>query len=63
MGHESGLNIMLALGKSLLTYGKVDLMDDIYREIDEISAIELMEVANEIFDSHQLSSLIYIPKK
>ena len=63
LGHESGLNIMLALGKSLLTYGKVDLMEDIYREIDEISDIELMDVANEIFDSKQLSSLIYIPKK
>ncbi|MGB0806835.1 MAG: M16 family metallopeptidase [Salibacteraceae bacterium] len=62
LGHESGLNIMMALGKSLLSYGKVDYMDEIYRQIDQISAIELMDVANEIFDTNQLSSLIYVPK-
>lgn len=62
LGHESGLNIMMALGKSLLTYGKVDLMEDIYRQIDQISASELMDVANELLDSNKLSSLIYVPK-
>jgi predicted Zn-dependent peptidase len=62
LGHESGLNIMLALGKSLLTFGKVDFMDDIYRQIDLISSTDLMDVANEVFDPKQLSSLIYLPK-
>lgn len=62
LGHESGLNIMMALGKSLLTYGKVDSMDEIYRQIDQITSSDLMDVANEVFDSKQLSSLIYIPK-
>lgn len=63
LGHENGLNIMLALGKSLLTYGKVDLMEDIYTQIDQISSQDLFEVANELFDPNQLSSLIYVPKK
>ncbi|MFT5878881.1 MAG: putative Zn-dependent peptidase [Salibacteraceae bacterium] len=62
LGHENGLNIMLALGKSLLTYGKVDLMDDIYHQIDQISSSDLLDVANDIFDTNKLSSLIYVPK-
>ena len=62
LGNESGLNIMLALGKSLLTYGKVDLIEDIYRQIDQITASDLLEVANDIFDTEKLSSLIYVPK-
>ena len=62
LGHESGLNVMLALGKSLLTYGKVDLMEDIYSQIDAISASDLIDVANDIFDAKKLSSLIYVPK-
>ena len=62
LGHESGLNIMIALGKSLLTYGKVDLMETIYQQIDNITSEDLIDVANEIFDSKLLSSLIYIPK-
>lgn len=62
MGHESGLNIMLALGKSLLSYNHVDHLEEIYRQIDKISATDLLDVANEIFDHSKLSSLIYIPK-
>jgi predicted Zn-dependent peptidase len=62
LGHESGLNVMLALGKSLLTYGKVDLMEDIYKQINAITASNLLDVANEIFDDKKLSSLIYVPK-
>ncbi len=62
LGHESGLNIMLALGKSLLSYEKVDYIEEIYRQIDQISAADLLDVANEILDPKQLSSLIYAPK-
>ena len=62
LGHESGLNIMLALGKSLLNYGKVDLIEDIYQQIDNITSSDLLDVANEVFDTNQLSSLIYVPK-
>lgn len=62
LGHESGLNIMLALGKSLLSYEKVDYIEEIYRQIDLISPEDLIDVANEILDPSQLSSLIYVPK-
>lgn len=63
MGNESGLNVMLALGKSLLSYKKVDTIHQVYEQIDAITASDLMEVANEIFDSSKLGSLIYVPKK
>jgi predicted Zn-dependent peptidase len=62
LGHENGLNIMLALGKSLMSYDKVDYLEEIYRQIDQITVNELQDVANEIFNPDYLSSLIYVPK-
>lgn len=62
LGHESGLNIMLSLGKSLLTFNKVDFISEIFQQIDKITATDLADVANEVFAPNELSSLIYVPK-
>lgn len=63
LGNESGLNIMLALGKSLLTYKKVDTIEEVYKQIDAITANDVLSVANEILDPQRIGSLIYVPKK
>ncbi len=63
LGYENGLNIMLALGKSLLSFDKVDTLEDIYRKIDAITAENLMRVANRVFDPEELSALIYLPEQ
>jgi predicted Zn-dependent peptidase len=39
-------NQMLSIGKSYLVYGKVDTMETIYRKIENITAVQLREVAN-----------------
>ena len=59
---ESNLNEMLALGKSILAYDKVDTDEEIAQKIQQISAENLIEVANEIFAPEKLSSLIYTTK-
>ncbi len=56
---ESHQNEMLAAGKNLLVYGKVDTVEEIYRKIDTISAANLMDMANEVFDPSMLSMLIF----
>lgn len=56
---ENRENLMLNIGKSYLLYNKVDSLEDIYRKIDNLSAADLQDIANEIFDEKQLSYLIY----
>lgn len=56
---ENKENLMLNIGKSFLLYNKVDSLEDIYRKIDNLTAMDLLEIANEIFDEKQLSYLIY----
>ncbi len=60
LGQDSGLGTMLALGKSLLVYNKVDSMEKIFSKIESISASHLLEIANEVFDETELSSLAYL---
>ncbi len=52
-------SLMLSMGKSYLLYNQIDSLEKVYQKIDTLSAKELMEIANEIFDSSQLSYLIY----
>lgn len=56
---ESNLNLMLAIGKSVLMKDKVESLEDVYRKIDTVTQLDLLEVANEIFDPAILSSLVF----
>ena len=60
---ESHQNEMLAIGKNLMVYGKVDPVQEIYRKIEGVSAINLLDMANEVFDPSRLSTLIFNNQK
>ncbi|MFA5973961.1 MAG: pitrilysin family protein [Lentimicrobiaceae bacterium] len=60
---ESHQNEMLAIGKNLLVYGKVDPVEEIYRKIDNVTATGLLDLANEVFDPSCLSTLIFNNQK
>jgi predicted Zn-dependent peptidase len=57
--YESNLNEMLSIAKSCLLYNKVESLEEIAEKINAVSAAQMMEVANEIFEPRQLSTLIY----
>ena len=59
LAQESGSNVMLGLGKSLLLYNKVDTLKEVFEAIDDISSKSIIETANELFDPAQNSELIY----
>jgi predicted Zn-dependent peptidase len=58
-GYENHESLMLSLGKSLLIFNKIEILEDTYKKIDRITSSELMEMANEVFDPARLSTLIY----
>jgi len=61
-GYENHENLMLSLGKNLLTFDKIDTIEDICAKIDKITASELLEVANDVFEPSRLSTLIFKQK-
>lgn len=60
LAQESGASLMLAIGKSALFYEEVDSTEVIFNQVNEITASDLLEIANEIFDESQMSSLTYL---
>lgn len=56
---DSNHELMFSLGKSVLIFGKVDSMQEIYDEIDKISIEDVQKVAQIYFSSEKLSELIF----
>ena len=59
MSQENHEDLMLTLGKSFLTYHKMDGLDVIYKKINAITPSQIRNIANEILDFEKLSMLIY----
>lgn len=59
MAQENNNALMLAYGKSLLTFDRIDSFEEVAQHIEAITAEELQDVAQEIFNPNQLSHLIY----
>ncbi len=62
MSEENNAGLMLAMGKSMLDKGYIDSLENIFDKIRKVSASDLQEVAQEMFDEHTLSCLTYIPR-
>lgn len=63
LSEESKVNVMLGMGKSLLFFNKVDSLETVYSKINNVTAENLLDIANEIFDRDKLSTLTYKPVK
>lgn len=56
---ESNENIMMSIGKSHLAYEHIDSLKEINAKIEAITAMQLIDTANEILDPKNLSTLIF----
>jgi predicted Zn-dependent peptidase len=59
MSQENHEDLMLAIGKSILVFNKVERLSDIYEKISAITGSQLMEVANRVLALENLSTLTY----
>ncbi len=56
---ESHDDLMLAIGKSYMLYNRVDTLAEVFKKIEKITDSDILEVANQILDEKQLSTLVY----
>ena len=59
IGQESEVNLMLSIAKSILLYNRIDSFEEVKNKINNVSPEIVQEVANEVFNPSNLSSLIY----
>ncbi len=59
IAHESNLNEMLYIGKKMLHFNHSDTLEEINQRIEAVTASEMREVANEVVEAEQMSTLVY----
>jgi predicted Zn-dependent peptidase len=59
IAQENHEDLMLALGKSFMVFNKMESFESVAAKINQITASQLMEIANEVLDFDKLSVLIY----
>ena len=62
MSEESNQGFMLMMAKSILDLDKVDSLKDIFAEIEVVTASQLQDIANEMFNEDQWSKLTFLPE-
>lgn len=61
IGEENNLNLMLIMGRSVLDFGRVPSLAEIFDKIDAIDPLILCEVAGKMLNDRTLSCLIMEP--
>lgn len=59
LSEESKVNLMLALGKSLLDHNRADTLAEVIQKIYAVTPAQVLEVAREVLDSSKMSRLVY----
>jgi predicted Zn-dependent peptidase len=62
MSEESRSSLMLALAHVFFVHCKIDRLDEVIKKVEARDGGDLLDIANEIFDPQQLSTIIYNPK-
>lgn len=62
MADENRSGLMIHIGKGILRKGRADSLEEILARIDKISAKDLQDTAQEIFEESKMSYLMYIPQ-
>lgn len=61
LGEESRMSLIITMSKSLMDLGYVQSLDNIYSQIENVTATNIWEVANELFDRDSLNTLVFEP--
>lgn len=62
MAEEGNMSFMLMMAKCLLDVDRVDSLEEIFQQMLKVTALEIRELANEMFQKEDISSLTFMPE-
>lgn len=62
LGEENRMGLIISMTKSMLDYGRVDTLEEVFAKVNAVNASQLLEIANQMLDPGQLSTLIFEPQ-
>lgn len=63
LGEENRIGLIISMTKSLTDYGKADTLEEIYAKVNAVTAEQVLEIANDVFDPSKLTSLVFEPSE
>jgi len=62
LAEENRLSLIISLVKNLMDEDRVQTLEEVFSRIDAVEAQQLLDIANEILDERNLSSLSFVPE-
>jgi predicted Zn-dependent peptidase len=63
LSQESRLSLVISFAKNILLFDHVDPLPDWLKKIQNVKAAQILEIANEVFEEKNMSTLIFTKKK
>lgn len=61
LGEENRMSLIIAMTKNLMDLGYVQTLDELYNQIEAVTAENIWEVANDIFAPDRINTLVFEP--
>jgi predicted Zn-dependent peptidase len=61
LAEEGRMSLIISMAKSLLDFNHIDSLEGVIAKINAVTADEALEIANEILDNQQMTTLLFEP--
>ncbi len=63
LGEENRMGVITSMAKNLLAFNHIHTLEEIFHKINAVTAEQLLEISNEIFDKEKMITLLFEPKQ
>ncbi|MFD2144234.1 M16 family metallopeptidase [Mucilaginibacter antarcticus] len=63
LAEENRMSLIISMAKSLIDFNYVDTLPQLFDKINNVTASQLLDISNEIFDESKMITLLFEPKQ
>ncbi len=63
LAEENRMSLILSIAKSVLDFNCADTLQQLFDKINKVTAPQLLEISNEVFDTEKLTTLLFEPEQ
>jgi len=63
LAEENRMSLIISMAKSLLDFNYVDTLEQLFAKVNAVTAEQLLDISNEIFDVNNMVTLLFEPKE
>ncbi len=63
LSEENRMGVLISMAKSLLDFNKIDSLEEVFAKLEAVTATDILEIANEVFDPKGLNMLLFNPEE